>query len=617
MKSIRTFLKIFLLAVFLLSSVGNAVKAQEKTEKKESGLKKDLKKIAKILSFGGKLKHSDSAKLARKYIREQQKLLREGGNYPYNLNTKPVGSSSNNLVVADNFELGKEVLGWYPFWEKDLYKTLDYKLLSTIAYFAYEVNPKNGKAKNVHDWNTTPLLDSARVHGKKVLLTVSNFGRYNNRRLLRNQKSTATLIKNLIQLISTRGAHGICVDFEGVHKSERNLFSAFISQLKLQLKAANKSYELYLTLPSVDWEQYLDFESISPYVDSFVIMGYDYYGQASSVAGPVAPLQSGKIWQRYNIELSVDFYLSNGIPSSSLLLALPYYGSIWETDSGKRMAKAKRFIGSRTYDYIKEKIKSPIQYDSISKSMWSAYAVQGGKAPFRQVWFDNMNTFSTKLEYLKKKKLKGLGIWALGYNKVNKDLWKAVANNLSKPSVAISDANNSNQGNGVNDPDNPNDPITNSEDANSDNITDQNTNNQTTEGENPTVPTDPTKNQEENGKPKTENSFLKKLTDIEYILREMTTHKTLLLSILLLVVIFGGVGFIIAMFQQDTRSYFFTNTAQTVYYSLVIISCLLVLFRWTGKINDLSVVLIIGFIMGSVSGYLVYKILEQINRDRP
>jgi chitinase len=606
MKSATIFSGFFLLIALLFNPLCSKIAAQsvgvdKKTAvKKISGLKKDLQKVKKILSFKKNLKHHDSAKMARRFVHEQHKFIRQRGNYPYKLNKSTLLAAKRTFSLDSNFELGHEVLGWYPFWEKDLYKTINYKLLSTIAYFAYEVNPRNGEAKTIHDWKTTPVLDSAKAHKKKILLTVTNFGNADNRKLLKSQKSTATLIKNLVTLIRDRGAHGICVDFEGVKKSERNEFSAFIARLKQELLAADSNFQLYVTVPGVDWEQYLDFDTLVPFVDLFVIMGYDYYGQTSKVAGPVAPLQSGKIWEPYNLEVSVEFYLKSGVPNNKLMLALPYYGSIWETDSGKKSAKARKYVGARTYDYIKANITSRIQYDTVSKSAWSAYAVQDGEAPFRQVWFDNMTTFSIKLKYLKQKKLKGLGIWALGYNYVNKDLWKAVAVNLVKPTInnttipSDSDSVNPSSSSGPEDT-KSNDPAT-ADDTKNNSL-------------------NPQDSKSKEGAQK--NTVLKKLTDIEGILKEVTHLKTVLMAIMLLVVVYGGIGFVIGMFQPDTRAYFFTNTAQTVYYCIVILCCLLVFFRWNHSIGDLSVVLVIGFVLGAVAGYLVFKILDKMKREKP
>ena len=109
----------------------------------------------------------------------------------------------------------------------------------------------------------------------------------------------------------------------------------FLLSLSSRLKKANKDYKIYITLPSVNWSESLEFEALGQAVDTFVIMGYDYYGKTSNVAGPVSPLESGKSWEPYNLTTSVDYYLQNKIPSQKLILALPTYGSLWETKKSK------------------------------------------------------------------------------------------------------------------------------------------------------------------------------------------------------------------------------------------------------------------------------------------
>ena len=315
------------------------------TKKKESGLKKDLSTIEKILSFKNFFHHSDSARLARRYVRWHQKLLREKENYLYKLNYDELNIKIGEFKRTNDFPLAYEVLGWYPFWEKDLYKTMDYSLLTTIAYFSYEVDPRTGMAKTTHGWDTTSVVTEAQKHGKKVLLTVSNFGNKNNKTLLKNDKAVATLADEIIRLLKLRNADGVCIDFEGVLKAQKNDYSSFITLLFQKLRATGKKYLLYVTLPAVDWEKAIDFDALTPMVDVFTIMGYDYYGKTSKVAGPVAPLDSGHLWDPFNLTTSVDYYLANDIPPSKLILALPFYGHIWNTESGAKGSKATKFRG--------------------------------------------------------------------------------------------------------------------------------------------------------------------------------------------------------------------------------------------------------------------------------
>ena len=565
----------------------SGIKKEEGTEKKakkESGkLKNDLKKLKKALSFKNFFHHDDSARLARQYIHEQHKLTKGKKGYPYNVDHKSLGLKVEAYAPSAKFNLKYEVLGWYPYWEKDFYKHLNYSLLTTVAYFSYEVNPATGNPLTTHDWETTPLLDSAKAHGNRVLLTVSNFGKSNNKQLLENDKAIKTLIDQLKLLLEKRAANGICVDFEGIDSAQKDKYSSFVTLLSQELKKADNDYLIYLTVPAVDWEKYLDYDVLIPVVDQFVIMGYGYYGATSKVAGPVAPLSSGKLWEPYNLATSVNYYMANKIPPAKLILALPYYGVIWETVDGDKGAKVKSFLGSRTYDYIRARVSAPVQYDTTSKSAWSSYVTDENNTGFRQVWFENDSTLGIKLDFIKGMKLNGMGIWALGYDKGYQDLWKVIANNLTNKVVSGAG--------GV-----------------TEEIADiLGENGHTPDGDTGSTSTGAT----------SMTGLGKKLSAIEGLLQKVTDYKTLILWIMFLVVLFGGAGFIIAMFQPDTRMFFFGNTAYTIYYAAFVLLFLIVALRWTGVINDLSIALILGFISGAVGIYFISKVIEEMKRNMP
>lgn len=543
---------------------------------KESVFKKDLKKIEKILSFKNFFHHSDSGKLANQFIHQHHKLTKGKKDYPYNVDHEKMKLKVEAYKALTKFKLDYEVFGWYPNWEGDLYKNLNYSLLTTIAYFSYEVDPSTGNPTTIYDWETTPLIDSAKANDVKVLLTVTNFGQSNNKAFLNNDKAIKNLITQLKVLLKKRGANGVCLDFEGVGGNQKAAYAKFISLLSQELKKENSDYLIYMTVPSVDWAKSLDFETLIPVVDQFVIMGYGYYGSTSSVAGPVAPSESGKIWEPYNLTTSIDYYLANAVPSSKLIMALPYYGVMWDTKSGDKGAKVEKFIGNRTYDYIKTKVEgkvAPVQYDTVSYTAWCSYVLDDDDTHYRQCWFDNDSTLTVKLNLIKYKKLKGMGIWALGYDKGYSNLWEVIASNLTNTTVNY-------KGTVTNDADTLNNDTT-------------NTTNDTSA------------------------SFWKKITDIEGMLQEVTDYKTVLLFIMTLVVLFGGAGFVIAMFQPNTRMFFFSNMAYRVYYTSFVLLFLIVVLRWTDIITDLLVALIIGFIAGAIAIYFVNKLIEKLNRNVP
>lgn len=471
------------------------------------------------------------------------------------------------------FNLQYEVLGWYPYWQEDLYKSLNYSLISTMAYFSYEVNPSDGKPLTIHDWETTPLIDSVISNGNKVLLTVTNFGDTNNHEFLTNKKSISNLATELRSLLKKRNAHGICLDFEGVANRDRDAFTKFIEILHKELNRGDKKYLIYVAIPKVDWQKFIDFKTITPLVDEFIIMGYGYYGTSSKVAGPISPLYSGTIWDPYSLSTSVNYYLDQNIPTEKLMLGLPFYGSIWETESDKIVSEAKAFSGSRPYNYIKENIHTEVNYDSVSFSAWSYYPMNKEQTKFRQVWFEDSITFAMKLNYIKYKHLHGIGIWALGYDAGYHGFWRAISSELTNNKVP-SDSSN-------------------------------------------LMTTFPDSLVTSVASGKDTTGFWRKMDQVEVLLEEVAGHKTLFLFIMSAVVLFGGAGLLIALFSPNTRLFFFSAASYKIYYTGITLLFLIAALRYWEIIDDLSISLIFGFIAGAVTFYVVNKSIDRINKNLP
>lgn len=321
-----------------------------------------------------------------------------------------------------------EIFGWYPNWDTEYYKSLNYDLLTTIAYFAYEVNPQTGNASKSNDWNTTPLVDSVKKHGKKIMLTATNFGSA-NKTLLHNETATKTLINNLIKANQSRNANGICIDFEGLQNTESQLFVSFIRQLKLGLQKADPANQLYITLPAVDWSSAFLTDSLEKYTDKFVIMGYDYY-YPGGAPGPNSPLDSSPLWGAYSLKKTLQTYINDQhVQPSKLILALPFYGQTWGTESPKLGTKESDFVASYGYSYIRKNM-SNYKVEPQSKSTYSIFTCPDSTYPYHQCWFEGDSSFAAKVNLIKDSKLAGLGIWALGYEAGYKDLWITIVSVL-------------------------------------------------------------------------------------------------------------------------------------------------------------------------------------------
>ncbi len=324
--------------------------------------------------------------------------------------------------------LRKIVYGYHPHWMGAAYKYYNFSLLSRVAYFSYELNPKTGNYKTIHNWRTTELIKSAHQYGCKVDLSVSNFGKHNNRIFLTNQRAQLKLVDSLISLIKLRNADGVNINFEEVPAMQKQNFTAFVMMLSKKIDSVsnrlkNKEYKLSLTIPAVDWRNAYDVGALKEYVDYFFLMGYDFYGKYSPVAGPVSLLFSGKDWSENNINSTINYYLEIGVPPSSLILGLPYYGNEWETETGEIPSKSKKFVQARTYSFMRDSYSDTYvkKYDSTSHSYYYIYSKND---KWYQCWTDDVKSLSMKYDYVLGKNIGGVGIWALGYDNGYTDLWE-------------------------------------------------------------------------------------------------------------------------------------------------------------------------------------------------
>ncbi|WP_299161725.1 glycoside hydrolase family 18 protein [uncultured Tenacibaculum sp.] len=325
-----------------------------------------------------------------------------------------------------------KILGWHIYSNGTSYKNYNFKLLWGISYFSYVINPLTGASKNKHHWKTTALIDSAKVHGCKVFLSVSNFGAKSNSQFLNNTKAQETLINNLVELLDYRKADGINIDFEGVAKKDKKLFTSFINRISKKLKKVNPNYLVTLCLYANDWHRVFDIKNIQTSVDFYTLMGYDYYGNFSKIAGPISPLKNSQKFGN-GLEHSVTHYIQKGVTPAKLIVGLPYYGGEWYTKSESVPSKVVKYKSSPTYSTIKriyiDSLKVPVNFHAQSGATYLSFKENNA---YRQLWFENPKSLALKYDWIKKNKLAGVGIWALGYDDGYADLWNLLSEKFSE-----------------------------------------------------------------------------------------------------------------------------------------------------------------------------------------
>lgn len=332
-----------------------------------------------------------------------------------------------------NCELEKIVFGWHPYWSNALYVNYDWSLLSDFSYFSYEVNPNNGDAYTTHNFMTNAAVTEALDNGVRVNLCVTLFN--DHATFFNSAASQQNLITNLINLVQSRGAHGVNIDFESMASSVSSDYTAFIINLSQQMKAAIPNCQISLALHAVDWSGFYDIPAMEPHVDFFCIMGYDYYWQGSTNAGPNDPLFHFTYNASYNRTLSrsTTYYENQGAPKSKLILGLPYYGRQWPVVNHTLPASTTSNGSATFYRDVKNNVSGNFSaanrnLEPISRSVYYNYFVSG--TPW-QHFIAEEDELAERMDFTNKRGLAGIGIWALGYDDGYTELWDEIENHFT------------------------------------------------------------------------------------------------------------------------------------------------------------------------------------------
>ncbi|UQA55155.1 glycoside hydrolase family 18 protein [Polyangium aurulentum] len=240
---------------------------------------------------------------------------------------------------------------------------------------------------------------------------------------------------------------GLDIDWEFVKEADTQNFSLLLADLRAALEAEGqkdgKKYLLTIAAPAgPEHIAHLDLATVHPAVDWINVMTYDYHGGWELSANFHAPLFGAKgdpsAAQKFYTDNSVQLYLKGGVPSSKLVLGVPFYGRGWSGveagaagdglfQAASGPAPAKYSPGIEDYEILKNlepsfqkhthpDAKVPYIYNPQTKIWWS---------------YDDPASMATKMQYVKTNGLGGAMFWELSGDDPSGSLISAVAGALA------------------------------------------------------------------------------------------------------------------------------------------------------------------------------------------
>lgn len=330
----------------------------------------------------------------------------------------------------------KTVYGFFPYWMLETESQISFDQLTAMAIFGLDVDGEGNIITQGADrsenpgwsmWND-PKLNQVLTRAKKKRLTVElaikNFNNSNIEKLISSDEAQKRFIANVIYLVQSKSLNGINIDFEYVGNPSNNTREGFTrlianlrSEMQRQIPGSTLTVDTYATAASV--QGLFDIEQLSMHIDSFIIMGYDI-NTPSGPPGPIAPLEGS-----LGILGLTQSYLEKA-PADKIILAVPYYGYDWLKDGVRENHDMLSY--AEIVDQSKDKT---IKWDQNAQSPFYTY-LDPATQKERIVYFENVRSLGAKYDFVNNKKLRGIGIWALGYDGRNTDLRNLLVEKFAK-----------------------------------------------------------------------------------------------------------------------------------------------------------------------------------------
>jgi spore germination protein YaaH len=361
-----------------------------------------------------------------------------------NSSAVPVTTAGTGATPAGN-GLSREVFGFFHPGDLDhMLHQADLGTLSTIAYFGISSHSTGRLKRTVHGggidyrWKawTSPKMDQviskAHAAGTRVLLTVTRFGWTSSTyrssvRLLENPVARNRLAHEIADEVMRRGVDGVALDFEPIPQAVKQQFVTFVHRVRKALNA--KRSGLDLTVAATGYIANYDAGGIvASGADAIFVMAYHYHGNWSSATGNISPLKR----PGYDLRDTIDTFEADGAPAGKLILGLPYYGYEWSTVTG--LAHSDTRPAGSTYGFpfsILYRTAVAIaatygrRWDPVEEAPWVRWryrACSSCPLTWRQLYYDDVQSYGLKFDLVNQRNLRGVGIWALGYEGTRTEL---------------------------------------------------------------------------------------------------------------------------------------------------------------------------------------------------
>jgi len=353
----------------------------------------------------------------------------------------PVIGSPTSPMSA---HLSGDVYGYLPYWEMDagIEASLDWNALSAISLFSVTQGSTGALTHSAAGYVAITsdrgrrIAASARARGVRVEITFTTFGSTKNAAFFASASAQATTIAELRALVADVGADGVNVDAELIAGTWFPAYGQFVGGLRAALTADNPNASVSVATNGNISGARMAKVAVDNGADRVFLMGYSYRS-AGSDPGAIAPLHYRGSTPKLDLPGSLDLYAAQGVPNGRIILGLPYYGMTWATAGpalgDPAIAGGGTFTPKLNVDTLAA-AGPTLQYDPGESVSWFVRQDPATGA-WRQTFYDTPQSLGPKYQLAIDRRLAGVGIWALGYDRGLTGYWDLLKAAFGPPKV--------------------------------------------------------------------------------------------------------------------------------------------------------------------------------------
>jgi len=334
------------------------------------------------------------------------------------------------------------LLAYYGYWDKwnvppyNAY-TIPYHELTHIVHSNIgPANKADGSLAVPNGFLDPNLISRAHAAGVKVEVCISGPA-YLFVVIDADPSLRATFAQNIANFAIANGYDGVDFDYEvPFSQSQADNFTQLVAAVRKLMPAGQYLLSAAVSSSPGGWGVY-DFPGLTPLLDFYNVMTYDFHGAWTNHSGHNSPLYLSPLdpGQEGSLDTSTNEYMNlYAVPAEQINLGTAFYGyafnvyGLWSFCANDDLcgnAGAPTVI----YSQVEELLKTGEWSENFDDLASAPYLLDPSAPMFGFITYDNPSSTSEKVSYaLRKRHLGGVFMWELSqdYNGVSQPLLNAM-----------------------------------------------------------------------------------------------------------------------------------------------------------------------------------------------